>query len=162
MTSQQTQQQQTSSRNTFTSPCGVPMSTYTTFEAQFQVHPDHVGFIVGRGGSTIKGVASRFKVDARTRNSRDGAWPKIVIRGQMVGVEGAYTEIRKIANIANEKIPRIFNQTKSSPPPPLKMDGDKSNTDAHQEPFVPKSPDYTPSSPAYVPTEPAPSDSGNA
>jgi hypothetical protein len=79
----------------------------------------------------------------------------------MVGVEGAYTEIRKIANIANEKIPRIFNQTKSSPPP-LKMDGDNSNAEPQQAPFVPKSPDYTPSSPAYVPTEPAPPDSGDS
>ena len=147
-----------SQRTQFTSPTGVTMTTYTTYEAHHPVHPDHIGFVVGRGGNTIKGVAKRFKVDARTRNSRNGGWPNIVIRGNMQAVEGAFLEIRKIANIANQKIPRV-NNTQSTRPPPIQM---PTQSPAQESKFEPKSPDYTPSSPAYIPTEPAPPESGDS
>ena len=147
-----------SQRKQFTSPTGITMTTYTTYEAHHPVHPDHVGFVVGKAGNTIKGVASRFKVDARTRNSRDGAWPNIVIRGNMQGVEGAFLEIRKIANIANQKIPRVGSHF-APRPPPITM---PTQSPPQESTFEPKSPDYTPSSPAYVPTEPAPSESADA
>lgn len=147
-------------RKTFTTPNGIPMTSYTTFEAHHPLHPDHVGFVVGRGGSTIKGVAARFKVDARTQNKKDGSWPYIRIRGSNQGVEGAFLEIRKIANIANQKIPRInTTPTPPSPPqhvPPLDLDSGKDGDSSMVVTFEPKSPDYTPTSPGYAPTSPLP------
>ena len=103
-------------RKKYTSPKGIEMVTYTTYQARLNVHPDHAGFVVGGRGSTIKTIGSKFKVDAKMNKGYNGKWPFVVIRGKMEGVEGAYLELQHIANIANQKIPRI-NQDGSVIPP---------------------------------------------
>ena len=90
-----------------TSPAGVEMTTYTTYEARLPVHPDHVGFVIGKQGSTIRKVGSNNRVDAKLNRANGDSWPFIRIRGNMTHVEAAFLEIRGIANTANERIPRI-------------------------------------------------------
>ena len=162
-----------STKQKFTSPNGVEMYTYITYEAKLNVHPDHAGFLVGARGSTIKGVGSRNKVDVKMNKGFNGNWPKVVIRGKMENVENAYKEIQHIANIANQKIPRInpdgsviespqyqpntshkknyHHQKKNNVPPALNL-MDVANITVVNDNQLPPSPSYTPSSPGYIPT----------
>ena len=49
-----------SSQNTFTGKHGVMFSTVTQYQTWFGVHPDHVGFVIGSKGATVKKSASCF------------------------------------------------------------------------------------------------------
>jgi hypothetical protein len=97
-------------RKFFVSPRGINMTTYTTYETMLKIHPDHAGFVIGTKGATIRSIGIKHRVDAKLRkdNKSDSySWPYIQIRGMMANVEAAHVEFIHVANIANEKIPRI-------------------------------------------------------
>ena len=112
---QERQSTSTQKQRSTTSPAGVEMTTYTTFEARLPVHPDHVGFVIGKQGATIRQVGSNNRVDAKLNRANGDSWPFIRIRGNMTNVEAAFLEIRGIANTANERIPRINQQPPQQP-----------------------------------------------
>ena len=155
---------------TTTSSNGVPMTTYTTFQATLTIHPDHVGFVIGSKGATVRRVGMLHTVDVRLKTKTGPqnhelsvTWPYIQIRGQMEKVESAYFDMQQIANVANQRIPRLPTQVtltshtdhiqqhthNSTPtPPPLNVTiGGNDSDDGDIQ-----SPDYTPISPTIPPT----------
>jgi len=161
---------------TTTSSNGVPMTTYTTFQATLTIHPDHVGFVIGSKGATVRRVGMLHKVDVRLKTKTgpqnheiSTTWPYIQIRGQMEKVESAYFDMQQIANVANQRIPRIptqgtltphtnhiqqhtHNSTPPPPPPPLNFTVGGNDSDDGGDCEI-QSPIYTPSSPKYTPTQ---------
>ena len=109
-TSPSPQQNSKQQQPRITSSAGVEMTTYTTYEARLPVHPDHVGFVIGKQGATVRQVGSKNRVDAKLNRANGDSWPFIRIRGNMTNVEAAFLEIRGIANTANQRIPRINQQ----------------------------------------------------
>ena len=89
------------------------MITYTTFQTNLHIHPDHVGFVIGSKGATVRRVGMLHSVDVRLKHNNSqnhllsSNWPYIQIKGPMKKVESAYFEIQQIANVANQRIPRI-------------------------------------------------------
>ena len=96
----------------------------------------------------MKGIGGKFRVHIRLHNDPHGAsWPFFkVVGGNAKNVEDAFIALRNVANIANEKNPRVGNRgspgplpSSTAPPPPQSAVGP-----------TPTSPDYTPTSPGYI------------
>lgn len=159
----QTPSPQPQQGHVFTSAGGVQMKRMETFEAMFPVHPDHAGFVLGAGGKTMKGIGGKHRVHIRLHNGENGAWPKFKIVGNMAGVEQAFLALRGVANIANEKIPRMGVEATSKPSAlkytssvPENLGGVKSRPGGLDlsggGSSGAKTPEYSVSSPPYVPT----------
>ena len=161
---------------------GVPLTTFTQFQTFFCVHPDHVGFVIGGKGATVKKISSDCKcyIKIQNPNQFSGGFPWFVIKGpSQSNVCEAYHRIRTIANEADKRLPRMppnfggqnsqFNHSAPvyNTPPPI---GDKSfnmapvpkkkfkvkvsNTTLAQT-YASESPTYAaPNSPTYAPDSP--------
>ena len=95
-------------------PSGVPVRPVTSHESFINIHPDHTGLIIGRGGATIKKIQRDTGVDVlrmRKANGVSGGMPWIQIRGHITAVEAAYHRVLTIAQEAERRIPRMNVQT---------------------------------------------------
>ena len=79
------------------------MTRLNMVQAYFNLHSDHVPFVIGSRGATVKGVAIDTGADIRINKSGDA----FRIRGTLQAVEAAYFKLCDIANIANQRIPRV-------------------------------------------------------
>ena len=91
---------------------GAPFMVVPQFQSWFGVHPDHVGFVIGGKGATVKKIASDCKcyVKIQDPNSFSGGFPWFIIKGSTeANVCEAYHRIRTIANEAEKRMPRLTN-----------------------------------------------------
>jgi len=101
-----------------TTPSGVPVRPVTSHESFINIHPDHTGLIIGRGGATIKKIQRDTGVDVlrmRKANVASDGMPWIQIRGHINAVESAYHRVLTIAQEAERRIPRMNVQTHHTP-----------------------------------------------
>ena len=159
---------------------GVPFTTVTQFQAWFGVHPDHVGFVIGGKGATVKKISADCKcyIKIQDPNSFSGGFPWFLIKGSSESnVCEAYHRLRTIANEANRRVPRVgqnlhgqhVSQNRRSPPQaptedksfmlapvPKKKFKLKKPESKEQKPvsYTPQSPPYAPHSPVYAPHSP--------
>lgn len=164
-----------------TTPTGVPVRQVTSHESFINIHPDHTGLIIGRGGSTIKKIQRDTGVDVlriRKPNQVSGGMPWIQIRGHIKGVEAAYHRVLTIAQEADRRIPRMnVGHTQSSQvtapsirhpfdskaslkhrppplqmPPPEKVAQQMGFSKTTEQTYAPESPAYYPNSPEFHPS----------
>lgn len=156
---------------------GVPYTTVNQIQAWFGVHPDHVGFVIGGKGATVKKISADCKcyIKIQDPNSFSGGFPWFLIKGYSESnVCEAYHRLRTIANEANRRVPRVgqnhhvqhMAQHRETPPctpidekqfvlapvPKKKKLKFKKNPESKVpklEPFTPQSPTYTPQSPIF-------------
>jgi hypothetical protein len=167
-----------SKTNTSYGKHGVAFTTFTQFQTWFGVHPDHVGFVIGKGGATIKKISSDCKcyIKIQPPNTFSGGFPWFMIRGTTEkNICEAYHRIRTIANEADRRLPRMEqSQIREVPVPPapnedkvfilapvpkkkfkVKVTGSQVQNASSYNPSSPKysphSPDYCPHSPDYGP-----------
>lgn len=160
---------------------GVSFTTVTQFQTWFGVHPDHVGFVIGSKGATIKKISRDCKcfIKIQDPNSFSGGLPWFLIKGStQENICEAMHRLRTIANEADRRLPRMANlrssqsftlvqsQDPPSAPPPEKkfnlapVPRKKFKVKTNVEPaknhttFTPKSPEYCPHSPDYAPKSP--------
>ena len=89
---------------------GIPFCVMPEFQTWLAVHPDHVGFVIGSNGQTIKKIASDCSCYIRIQdpNSFSSGMPWFMIRGSTdLDICEAYHRICIIANEANKRMPRI-------------------------------------------------------
>lgn len=160
---------------------GVPFTTITQFQAWFGVHPDHVGFVIGGKGATVKKISSDCKcyIKIQDPNSFSGGFPWFLIKGSSESnVCEAYHRLRTIANEANRRVPRVGQNleqlvSQHRKPPPQAPTEDKSfvlapvpkkkfklkkNSELNESDsrtYKPQSPPYAPHSPVYAPLSPS-------
>lgn len=154
---------------------GVPFTTVTQFQAWFGVHPDHVGFVIGGKGATVKKISADCKcyIKIQDPNSFSGGFPWFLIKGSSESnVCEAYHRLRTIANEANRRVPRVgqnlhgqhVSQHRKAPPQaptedksfvlapvPKKKFKLKKSESKEQKPvsYTPQSPPYAPHSPSF-------------
>ena len=114
---------------------GAPFVVVPQFQSWFGVHPDHVGFVIGAKGATVKKIATDCKcyIKIQDPNSFSGGFPWFIIKGSTeANVCEAYHRLRTIANEAENRMPRLSTgvgggvaprpraklNIKSSTPPP--------------------------------------------
>jgi len=161
---------------------GVPFTTVTQFQAWFGVHPDHVGFVIGKKGATVKKISADCNcyIKIQDPNSFSGGFPWFLIKGTSESnVSEAYHRLRTIANEANRRVPRVGqnlhvqHMSQHRKPPPQAPTEDKSfvlapvpkkkfklknkseNGEHKQTSYAPNSAVYTPQSPPYAPLSPS-------
>jgi len=161
---------------------GVPFTTVTQFQAWFGVHPDHVGFVIGGKGATVKKISADCKcyIKIQDPNSFSGGFPWFLIKGTSESnVCEAYNRLRTIANEANRRVPRVgqnlhrqhVSQHRKPPPqaptedtsfvlapvPKKKFKLKKNPETMEPKPvsYTPQSPPYAPQSPPYAPLSPS-------
>jgi hypothetical protein len=89
---------------------GAPFVPVTQFQSWLCVHPDHVGFVIGSQGSTIKKIAVDCKcyVKIQDANMFSKGFPWFIIKGSTpVDVCEAFHRLQTIANEAERRLPRI-------------------------------------------------------
>jgi hypothetical protein len=89
---------------------GAPFTTVTQHQSWIIIHPDHVGFVIGAKGATVKKIASdcRCYVKIQDPNQFSCGFPWFVIKGSTeANVCEAYHRIRTIANEAERRLPRL-------------------------------------------------------
>ena len=97
---------------------GAFIGTVTTFQSFFVVHPDHSGFVIGKGGSTVKkiGKDTRCFVSIQKPNDFSNGMPWFLIKGDVeANVATAYHRIRTIANEAERRMPRMNGSSNAAP-----------------------------------------------
>lgn len=154
---------------------GVSFMTVTQFQTWFGVHPDHVGFVIGSKGATIKKISRDCKcfIKIQDPNKFSGGFPWFLIKGSTeANVCEAMHRLRTIANEADRRLPRManmmpsqsFSQAPSSAPSQekqfklapvpkrkhFKVRVAKSQVQNAAN-YIPKSQDYTPNSSNYAP-----------
>ena len=151
---------------------GVPFMTVSQFQSWINIHPDHVGFVIGAKGATVKKIASdcRCYVKIQEPNQFSCGFPWFVIKGSTeINVCEAYHRIRTIANEAERRLPRLSNVINVLPEPtenepyvlgavPPKKKKFKVNTvikKPESPTYSPESPTYSPESPTYSPHSPS-------
>ena len=100
---------------------GVPFMTVSQFQSWINIHQDHVGFVIGAKGATVKKIASdcRCYVKIQEPNQFSCGFPWFVIKGSTeTNVCEAYHRIRTIANEAERRLPRLSNAIQSPEPRP--------------------------------------------
>ena len=106
---------------------GALIGTVTTYQSFFVVHPDHSGFVIGKGGSTVKkiGKDTRTFVSIQKPNDFSNGMPWFLIKGDVeANVATAYHRIRTIANEAERRMPRMTGAaTKPAPRAKLNFAG---------------------------------------
>ena len=99
---------------------GAPFVVVPQFQSWFALHPDHVGFVIGGKGSTIKKIATDCQCYIKIQ---DGAtsplgMPWFLIKGSTeANVCEAFHRIRTIANEADRRMPRNVNASHDGPTP---------------------------------------------
>lgn len=168
-------------QNTLAGKHGVQCATVTQYQTWFGVHPDHVGFVIGAKGSTVKKIASDCKCYIRIQdpNSHSKGFPWFLIKGNVMdNICEAYHRLRTIANEANRRLPRVgFAQPPSAhheeqtafvlgPVPVARKkfkvkfantvpQNSAATANGFQSPkYIPSSPSYAPTSPNYAPSSP--------
>ena len=151
---------------------GAPFMTVSQFQSWINIHPDHVGFVIGAKGATVKKIASdcRCYVKIQEPNQFSCGFPWFVIKGSTeINVCEAYHRIRTIANEAERRLPRLSNVINVLPEPtenepyvlgavPPKKKKFKVNTvikKPESPTYSPESPTYSPESPTYSPHSPS-------
>lgn len=89
---------------------GAPFVVVPQFQSWFAVHPDHVGFVIGGKGATVKKIATDCQcyVKIQDPNSFSGGFPWFIIKGSTeANVCEAYHRLRTIANEAENRMPRL-------------------------------------------------------
>lgn len=100
-----------------TSKNGAPIGTVTQFTSFFVIHPDHSGFVIGKGGATVKKIGrdTRTFVGIQKPNDLSNGMPWFLIKGDIeANVATAYHRIRTIAQEAERRMPRM-NGTATKP-----------------------------------------------
>ena len=153
---------------------GVPVKAVTQFQSWFGVHPDHVGFVIGGKGSTIKKISSDCKcyIKIQDPNSFSNGMPWFIIKGSsQANVCEAYHRIRTIANEADRRLPRMGQgagnhssipcaptenkEFNLAPVPKKRFKVKVAGTSVQNSTnYTPKSPTYSPHSPTYSPHTP--------
>ena len=86
---------------------GVPMKTTNTFETKLNIDKKHIGFVIGKNGTTLKSVSSKHYVFAQIIN---GESPYLLIKGHNpINVEAATIEFKHISNGPTKKTQRHTN-----------------------------------------------------
>lgn len=111
---------------------GAPYTPVTQFQSWIRVHPDHVGFVIGGKGATVKKIATDCKcyVKIQDANMFSGGFPWFIIKGSTeVDVCEAYHRLRTIANEAERRLPRLnIEEPKGRPRVNLKIKNQESGT----------------------------------
>ena len=158
----------------------VPFITEQIFKAFFPIHKEHIGFVLGKGGKTIKqiGFQTHCKVTLIQEGNRfSKGMPWFLIKSKNPNnVCECYQRIKMVALEAERRIPRVnvsFNQrkprqhhlemlknievkSKSTESPQSPKNTPQSPTYSPQSPsYSPLSPSYSPQSPSYSPQSPS-------
>lgn len=148
---------------------GIPFCVMPEFQTWLAVHQEHVGFVIGSNGQTIKKIASDCNCYIRIQdpNPFSSGMPWFMIRGSNdLDICEAYHRLCTIANEANKRMPRIgvnqsSNMEQNDPTPTFKMAPvpKKKIKVTNSKPskrisFSVESPTYIPNSPQYIPTSP--------
>ena len=99
---------------------GSPFVVIPQFQSWFGVHHDHVGFVIGSKGATVKKIATDCKcyIKIQDPNSLSRGFPWFIIKGSTeANVCEAYHRLRTIANEAEQRMPRLTPQTTDGPTP---------------------------------------------
>ena len=143
------------------------MTRLNMVQSYFKIHPDHVPFVIGSRGATVRGVATAVGADIRINKSSDA----FRIRGTIQAVEAAYFKLQEIANIANQRMPRVglpqqrpmLNQQRHQNQQQfVKGQSRPTPVNIHQEMPYDENDDYeyTPESPTYLPPQEPQDDHG--
>jgi len=100
---------------------GAPIGVVTQFQSFFMVHPDHSGFVIGKGGATVTKIGKDTKTFVRIQkpNSFSNGLPWFLIKGDTeANVATAYHRIRTIALEAEKRLPRMGD---NAPKPRAKL-----------------------------------------
>ena len=98
--------------------------TVTQFQSWIGVHPDHVGFVIGSKGATVKKIANDTKCWIRIQEPNQFSnFPWFLVKGDLeANVCEAYHRIFTIANEAERRLPRLSanfgSSAHTSTPPP--------------------------------------------
>ena len=95
---------------------GIKFQPITNYQTAMTVHPDHVGFVIGFNGGTIKKVAHECDCYIRIQepNEFSKGWPWFVFKGDHPDkICEAFRQISNIAKEAERRMPRI-NQQKAT------------------------------------------------
>ena len=94
--------------------------TVTQFQSWIGVHPDHVGFVIGNKGATVKKIANDTKCWIRIQEPNQFSnFPWFLVKGDLeANVCEAYHRIFTIANEAERRRPRLSVNLGSSPHTP--------------------------------------------
>ena len=99
---------------------GAPFMVVPQFQSWFAVHPDHVGFVIGSKGATVKKIATDCQcyVKIQDPNTFSGGFPWFIIKGSTeANVCEAYHRLRTIANEADRRMPRLSDASGGGPVP---------------------------------------------
>ena len=103
---------------------GAPLTSVQQYQSWLCVHPDHVGFVIGAKGATVKKIASECRCYVRIQdpNAFSKGLPWFIIKGDLQsGVCEAYHRLRTIANEADRRLPRMETQSGPTPRPKAKL-----------------------------------------
>ena len=120
---------------------GAPLTTVTQYQSWLCVHPDHVGFVIGAKGATVKKIASdcRCYVRIQDPNAFSKGFPWFIIKGDVQsGVCEAYHRLRTIANEADRRLPRMGTQNGPAPRPKAKLNVKEQEVEPAVTPEEPK------------------------
>lgn len=97
------------SLNVYT-PLGLKVTKLIEYKTFVYAHPDHLSYIIGKGGETIKNIGREtstfLKID--NNNTNELGHVGFQVKGpNKVDVKEACSKFYNLANIANSKIPRI-------------------------------------------------------
>ena len=151
---------------------GIPFCVMPEFQTWLAIHPDHIGFVIGSKGQTVKKIAYDCNCYIRIQdpNPFSGGMPWFMIRGSNdLDICEAYHRLCTIANEANRRLCRIgvkqcVNTSSSSTPifkmapvPKKKMKLKMKNNNLMPKKnvsFSIESPICELKSPLYIPTSP--------
>ena len=91
---------------------GIPFCVIPQFQSWLGVHPDHVGFLIGFNGQTVKKIAFDCKcyIKIQDPNNFSRGLPWFIIKSStQENVCEAYQRLRTIANEAEKRMPRFKN-----------------------------------------------------
>ena len=103
----------------------------TQFQSWIGVHPDHVGFVIGSKGATVKKIANDTKCWIRIQEPNQFSnFPWFLVKGDLeANVCEAYHRLQTIANEAEKRLPRFQQNTseipKSRPRTKLNVEGEE-------------------------------------
>ena len=113
-----------SSFNLSTGKHGAPFVVVPTFQSWFALHRDHVGFVIGAKGATVKKIAGDCQcyIKIQDPNQFSNGMPWFIIKGSAeANVCEAFHRIRTIANEAERRMPRLNVPDSLKPRPRAKL-----------------------------------------
>ena len=96
---------------------GMYVKECTTYQTFIPVHKDHIGFVIGRQGNTIKQIGTNFNVfitgTPTGPDKKNTGFPWIQIKSEnCLKLEQAYNKICNVANEAQRRMPRNLEDFK--------------------------------------------------